>query len=89
VPLLLVADIAAAWCAAPPRPPSCGLIAGIGLLITIDIGASYPEDCGSRPDLAALASCAGQVPGDHHPIAAILSSLRAAAGPGVPVAGMS
>jgi len=36
---------------------------GHGLLITIDIGASNPEDCGSRPDLAALASCVGQVPG--------------------------
>jgi hypothetical protein len=33
------------------------------LLITIDTGASNPEDCGSRPDLAALASCVGQVPG--------------------------
>jgi hypothetical protein len=32
-------------------------------LITIDIGANNPEDCGSRPDLAALASCVGQVPG--------------------------
>jgi lysophospholipase L1-like esterase len=59
------------------------------LLITIDIGANDPEDCGSQPDLAKLASCVGQIPGTATRLAAILASLRAAAGPGVRIVGMN
>jgi lysophospholipase L1-like esterase len=59
------------------------------LLITIDIGANDPEDCGSEPDLSRLASCIGQVPGAATNLAAILARLRAAAGPGVRIVGMS
>ena len=59
------------------------------LLITIDIGANDPEDCGSQPGLSRLASCIGRVPGAAANLAAILASLRAAAGPGVRIVGMS
>jgi lysophospholipase L1-like esterase len=59
------------------------------LLITIDIGANDPEDCGGRPDLAAAASCIGQAPDAATRLAAILASLRAAAGPGVRIVGMN
>jgi lysophospholipase L1-like esterase len=59
------------------------------LLITIDIGANDPEGCGKEPDLAKLASCVGQVPGTATRLAAILGSLRDAAGPGVRIAGMN
>ncbi len=59
------------------------------LLITIDIGANDPEGCGREPDLAKLASCIGQVPGTATRLASILGSLRAAAGPGVRIAGMN
>jgi lysophospholipase L1-like esterase len=59
------------------------------LLVTIDIGANDFQDCGSQPGLARLASCVGQVPGVATRLAAILSSLRAAAGPGVRIVGMS
>ena len=59
------------------------------LLVTIDIGANDPEACGSQPDLAKLASCIGQVPATAARLAAILGSLRAAAGPGVRIVGMN
>jgi len=59
------------------------------LLITIDIGANDPEDCGSVPDLAKLASCVGQVPATATRLTAILGSLRAAAGPRVRIVGMN
>jgi lysophospholipase L1-like esterase len=59
------------------------------LLITIDIGANDPEDCGDQPDLAGLASCIGRVPGAAANLTAILASLHAAAGPGVRIVGMS
>ena len=59
------------------------------LLVTIDIGANDPEDCGKEPDLAGLASCVGQIPGTATRLAAILDSLRAAAGPGVRIVGMN
>jgi lysophospholipase L1-like esterase len=58
------------------------------LLITIDIGANDPEDCGSAPDLAKLASCIGHIPDTAIRLAAILASLRAA-GPGVRIVGMN
>jgi lysophospholipase L1-like esterase len=59
------------------------------LLVTIDIGANDPEDCASQPGLASIASCIGQVPGAATRLAAILASLRAAAGPGVRITGMN
>jgi lysophospholipase L1-like esterase len=59
------------------------------LLVTIDIGANDPEVCGSQTGLASIASCIGQVPGAATRLAAILASLRAAAGPGVRITGMN
>ncbi|MGH3259811.1 MAG: SGNH/GDSL hydrolase family protein, partial [Streptosporangiaceae bacterium] len=59
------------------------------LLVTIDIGANDPEDCGGQPGLAKLASCIGQIPGTATRLAAILGGLRAAAGPAVRIVGMS
>jgi lysophospholipase L1-like esterase len=58
-------------------------------LVTIDIGANDPEGCGSQPSLAQLASCVRQIPKAAANLAAILASLRAAAGPGVRIVGMS
>jgi lysophospholipase L1-like esterase len=59
------------------------------VLITIDIGANDPEHCGGQRGLAALASCIGQVPGAAANLTAILTRLRAAAGPAVRIVGMS
>jgi len=58
-------------------------------LVTIDIGANDLEDCGSQPNLAQLASCITQIPKDTADVATILTSLRAAAGPGVRIVGMN
>lgn len=58
-------------------------------LVTIDIGANDLEDCGSQPSIAQLASCLGQLPKATANVAAILASLRAAAGPGVRIVGMN
>lgn len=58
-------------------------------LVTIDIGANDLEDCGNQPGLTQLASCIGQLPKATANVAAILASLRAAAGPGVRIAGMN
>ncbi len=62
---------------------------GYVLLVTIDIGANDPEDCGSQPDLAKLASCIRQIPAIATRLATILDRLRAAAGPAVRIVGMS
>jgi lysophospholipase L1-like esterase len=58
-------------------------------LVTIDIGANDLEACGNQPGIAQLASCIGQLPKATANVAAILASLRAAAGPGVRIAGMN
>ena len=58
-------------------------------LVTIDIGANDLEDCGNRPSLTELASCIGQLPKATANVAAILASLRAAAGPDVRIVGMN
>jgi lysophospholipase L1-like esterase len=58
-------------------------------LVTIDIGANDLEDCGNQPGITQLASCIGQLPKATANVAAILASLRAAAGPGVRIAGMN
>ena len=58
-------------------------------LITIDIGANDPEDCGSQAPLSKLVSCfASGVPGALANVATIMTRLRAAA-PGVRVVGMT
>ena len=59
------------------------------LLVTIDIGANDPEDCGGQHELAGLASCIGQIPGTATRLVTILGRLRAAAGPAVRIVGMS
>jgi lysophospholipase L1-like esterase len=59
------------------------------LLVTIDIGANDPESCGSQPSLGQLASCIGDIPDAAANLSAILASVRAAAGPGIRVVGMS
>ena len=59
------------------------------LLVTIDIGANDLEDCGNQPSLTQLASCIGQLPKATANVAAIMASLRAAAGPGVRIIGMN
>jgi lysophospholipase L1-like esterase len=58
-------------------------------LVTIDIGANDPEDCGSQPDPASLVSCVGQASEAATRLTTILTSLRAAVGPGVRIVGMS
>ncbi|HEY6296087.1 MAG TPA: hypothetical protein VIX15_10530, partial [Streptosporangiaceae bacterium] len=59
------------------------------LLVTIDIGANDPEECGGRHKLAGLASCIGQIPATATRLVTILNRLRAAAGPQVRIVGMS
>lgn len=58
-------------------------------LVTIDIGANDLEDCGNQPSLTQLTSCIGQLPKATTNVAAILASLRAAAGPVVRIVGMN
>lgn len=58
-------------------------------LVTIDIGANDSEDCGSQSGLAGLVSCVGQASESGARLTTILVSLRAAAGPGVRIVGMS
>ncbi len=59
-------------------------------LITIDIGANDPEDCGSWASLSKIASCFGTgVPRAAANLATIMTRLRAAAGPGVRIVGMN
>lgn len=59
-------------------------------LVTIDIGANDPEDCGSKAGLRALSSCVGtDVPDVIDNLDSILARLRAAAGPDVRIVGMS
>jgi lysophospholipase L1-like esterase len=59
-------------------------------LITIDIGANDTEDCGNQPGLSKIASCFGTaVPHAAANLATIMTRLRAAAGPGVPMVGMN
>ena len=59
------------------------------LLVTIDIGANDPEECGSQADLGKLASCIGQVRGAAANLTTILTGLRTAAGHGVRIVGMN
>jgi len=59
------------------------------LLVTIDIGANDPEHCGAQPGLKQLASCIGQIPAAVTNLTTIMTRLKAAAGPGVRLAGMN
>jgi lysophospholipase L1-like esterase len=59
-------------------------------LVTIDIGANDPEDCGSQRNLIEIATCFGaDVPGAVTNLGTIMTRLRSAAGTGVRVVGMS
>jgi lysophospholipase L1-like esterase len=59
------------------------------VLITIDIGANDPEDCGSQASLSKLVSCfSAGVPDALVNLVTIMTRLRAAA-PGVRVVGMT
>jgi hypothetical protein len=60
------------------------------LLVTLDIGANDPEDCGGQPSLGQLAECAVKdVPAAAGHLGAIVARLKAAAGPGVRIVGMN
>jgi lysophospholipase L1-like esterase len=60
------------------------------LLVTLDIGANDPEQCGGRPSLSALATCAVKdVPSAVTHLATIMERLKAAAGPAVRIVGMT
>jgi lysophospholipase L1-like esterase len=60
------------------------------LLVTLDIGANDPEQCGGRPGLTALARCAVKdIPSAVTHLATIMDRLKAAAGPGVRIVGMT
>jgi lysophospholipase L1-like esterase len=59
-------------------------------LITIDIGANDPEDCGGKPGPSQIVHCfVTDVPQAVSNLGTIMSRLRAAAGPGVRFVGMS
>lgn len=58
-------------------------------LVTIDIGANDPEDCGSQTSLGGTVSCIGAIPSAATNLTAILAALRAAAGSSVRIVGMS
>ena len=59
------------------------------LLVTLDIGANDPEDCGSWASLRAVSCLRTDIPGAVSHLSTILARLRAAAGPGVRIVGMS
>ena len=59
------------------------------LLITLDIGANDAETCGSWASLGRAVSCLGTTTRAATNLTAILASLRAAAGSGVRIVGMS
>jgi lysophospholipase L1-like esterase len=60
------------------------------VLVTIDIGANDPEDCGTAAGLRGLTACIGtNLPKTVGNLGTILTRLRAAAGPDVRMVGMS
>ena len=60
------------------------------LLVTLDIGANDPEHCGGEPGLSQLAKCAvTDVPAAVGNLGTITTRLKAAAGPGVRIVGMT
>jgi lysophospholipase L1-like esterase len=59
-------------------------------LVTLDIGANDPNSCFTSPILGAPPPCvAGAEPSTAANLRLILATIRAAAGPGVPVVGMT
>ena len=59
-------------------------------LVTIDIGANDPEDCGSWANVGTIVHCVGtNVPDAVSNLDTILARVRAAAGPSVEIVGMS
>ena len=60
------------------------------LLVTIDIGANDPEQCGAQPGLTQLAKCAvDDIPSAVTHLNTIMARLKAAAGPGVRIVGVN
>jgi lysophospholipase L1-like esterase len=60
------------------------------LLITLDIGANDPEQCGARPNIAKIVSCMGTgIPDAVTNLTTIMARLNAAAGPGARIVGMN
>jgi len=60
------------------------------LLVTIDIGANDPEQCGAQPGLTQLAKCAVKdIPSAVTRLSTIMTRLKAAAGPEVRIVGMT
>jgi lysophospholipase L1-like esterase len=59
------------------------------LLVTLDIGANDTEDCASLASQRAASCLASDIPGAVSHLSTIVTRLRAAAGPGVRIAGMS
>jgi lysophospholipase L1-like esterase len=59
------------------------------LLVTLDIGANDTEDCGSWANLQALSCAKTSIPGAASRLSTIVERLRAAAGPGVRIVGMT
>ena len=60
------------------------------LLVSLDIGANDPEHCGGEPGLGQLAKCAVKdVPAAVSHLGTITTRLKAAAGPGVRIVGMT
>ena len=63
---------------------------GHTFLVTIDIGANDPEDCGGKSGLSQITDCyVTDVPGAVSNLGTIMSSLRRAVGGGVRIVGMS
>jgi hypothetical protein len=63
---------------------------GHTFLVTIDIGANDPEDCGGKSGLSQITGCyVTDIPGAVSNLGTIMSSLRRAAGGGVSIVGMS
>jgi lysophospholipase L1-like esterase len=60
------------------------------VLVTIDVGANDPEDCGTAASLRSVIACVGtDLPAAVGNLGTILARLRAAAGPGVRIVGMT
>jgi lysophospholipase L1-like esterase len=60
------------------------------VLVTIDIGANDPENCGSQLSVRAITACVGtNLPDVASNVGTILARLRTAAGPHVRIVGMS
>jgi lysophospholipase L1-like esterase len=59
------------------------------LLVTLDIGANDTEDCGSWAGPRAASCLTSDIPAAVSHLATIVTRLRAAAGPGVRITGMS